>query len=286
MNKKKKAGAGRAKNTSRKRWRLPLAVCALLCAAAAALFCADIYRHSGREEARPAFQEIEEENAAATEDAGGGAIPQSLQSLKERYPECAAFVDAYPENKDRTHTIDLSGEVTKGEIPLFLQWDERWGYETYGDDFLAVTACGPTALSMVVCGLTGETVWDPLAVARFAEERGYYIEGEGSSWSLMTEGASALGLAAEGSDADEIFLLKSLKEGRPVICSMYPGDFTDNGHFIVLTGVDGQGRIVLNDSNSRVRSEKHWELDTLLPQIRAMWAYRLADTEVSVGVGG
>ena len=36
-----------------------------------------------------------------------------------------------------------------GSVPLFLQWDERWGYRSYGGDFLAVTGCGPTALSMV-----------------------------------------------------------------------------------------------------------------------------------------
>lgn len=33
---------------------------------------------------------------------------------------------------------DISAEVQQGTIPLFLQWDKRWGYEQYGDNFMAV----------------------------------------------------------------------------------------------------------------------------------------------------
>ena len=78
-----------------------------------------------------------------------GSIPGSLVELYERNPEAWQFVLDYPAKKDQKEEIRLSGEITKGEIPLFLQWDERWGYETYGDDFLAVTGCGPTCLAMV-----------------------------------------------------------------------------------------------------------------------------------------
>ena len=55
----------------------------------------------------------------------------------------------YKTKKDDNAAIDVSADVNAGEIPLFLQWDERWGYRSYGGDFLAVTGCGPTALSMV-----------------------------------------------------------------------------------------------------------------------------------------
>lgn len=200
-------------------------------------------------------------------------IPQSLLEFKELYPECAEFVDGYPQNKDKHYVIDLSDEVQKGTIPLFLQWDERWGYERYGDDFLATTACGPTSLAMVLCGLTGETTWNPLEVAKFADEQGYYIEGEGTSWELMTTGAQLLGLAASQGELNKEFIWNTLYEGNPIICSMHPGDFTYTGHFIVLTGVDERGDIILNDCNSIVRSERHWEMEELFPQIRNLWVY-------------
>ena len=101
--------------------------------------------------------------------------PQSLVELMERNPETEQFVMDYFDKKDLNQEIDISGDVKSGEFPLFLQWDERWGYKSYGGDFLAVTGCGPTCLSMVYCGLSGDTRWNPYEVARMAEENGYYV---------------------------------------------------------------------------------------------------------------
>ena len=39
---------------------------------------------------------------------------------------------------------------------------------------------------------------------------------------------------------------------------MGPGEFTSNGHFIVLTGLQN-GRLKINDPNSRKNSEKTWD---------------------------
>lgn len=202
-------------------------------------------------------------------------IPDSLTELKAKYPETASFVDSYPQNKNKKWTIDLSGEVQPGSIPLFLQWDERWGYETYGSSFLAVTGCGPTCISMVVCGLTGDTYWNPRKTAKFSEQQGYYVPGEGTSWDLMTEGAQMLGLNAFYGDVSADYIYSYLDSSHPIICSMYPGDFTYTGHFIVLTGIDPDGNIIVNDPNSRRNSDTHWTMDTLLPQIRSLWCYAI-----------
>ena len=115
--------------------------------------------------------------------------PESLIQLMKRNPEAKQFVLDYQKNKDKHEEIDLSKEVSRGQIPLFVQWDERWGYETYGDDFLAVTGCGPTCLAMVRCGLSGETQWNPYEVACMAQEQEFYVDGVGSSWDLMSSGA-------------------------------------------------------------------------------------------------
>lgn len=203
------------------------------------------------------------------------SIPASLISFKERYPEAAEFVDHYPDRKKRREPIDLSSEVVQGTIPLFIQWDERWGYETYGSDLLALTGCGPTCLSMILCGLTGETTWNPYEVAKYSEEKGYYVPGEGTSWELMTTGAQNLGLQASYAEISESSIRSNLEAGNPLICSMYPGDFTTSGHFIVLTGLDENGAVIVNDPNSRINSEKHWTMDVLLPQIRSVWVYWL-----------
>ena len=199
--------------------------------------------------------------------------PQSLIDLLGENSETEDFVINYPQNKDKNFEIDLSDEVVKGTIPLFLQWDERWGYENYGSDFFAVTGCGPTCLSMVRCGLSGETQWNPLAVANMAEKQGYYLEGTGTSWALMEDGASDLGLVANQVILDENRIIAELNSGKPIICSMAPGDFTTTGHFIVLTGIDKRGRITICDPNSRENSEKRWNLKKIIPQIKNMWSY-------------
>lgn len=202
-------------------------------------------------------------------------IPESLIEFAEKYPEAADFVNAYPKKKNINYTIDLTDEVEEGSIPLFIQWDERWGYRTYGSDCMGITGCGPTCLSMILYGLTGTTDWDPYSVALFSEEHGYYVWGEGSSWNLMTEGAELLGLQAAAGTVSAEYIQENLSASTPMIASMYPGDFTYTGHFIVLTGIDEDGNVTVNDPNSPSNSSKTWSLDTLVPQIRSLWIYKV-----------
>lgn len=204
-------------------------------------------------------------------------IPKSLRTLMKKNPEATEFVMNYPKYQSALVDRDISEDVSEEGIPLFLQWDERWGYEYYGDDFLAVNGCGPTCLSMVYSGLTGESLWNPLDVAKMAEEEGYYLEGVGSLWALMEMGAEELGLTVEKIVFDEAHIREALSEGCPIICSMYPGDFTTEGHFIVLAGLDEEGEIIVRDPNSRLRSDKSWELQELIPQIRNLWGYSIQD---------
>ena len=92
---------------------------------------------------------------------------------------------------------DTIGEVAAGEIPLLLQWDERWGYSVYGDNMIAVNGCGPTAVAMVVSGLLCDPSVTPYKVAKFAEEQGYYAGESGTSWTLMSEGVQSFGIWGE-----------------------------------------------------------------------------------------
>lgn len=172
--------------------------------------------------------------------------------------------------------IDISMDM-KGGIPKLYQWDTRWKNENYGTSEMEISGCGPTCLSMVCCGLTGDTKWNPYAVAKMAEERGYYVPGVGTSWDLMTDGAKRLGLKSEQLSLSERTIRSELEKGHPIICAMGPGDFTTEGHFIVLTGVDEDGRIFLNDPNSEKLSERTWELDRLMSQMKNLWCYNIDD---------
>ena len=49
------------------------------------------------------------------------------------------------------------------------------------------------------------------------------------------------------------------------------GDFTTEGHFIVLTGYEN-GEIKVNDPNCRTRSTL-WDYEELQGQIRNLWVF-------------
>ena len=110
------------------------------------------------------------------------------------------------------------------------------------------------------------------SVAKFAEEQGYYAGESGTSWTLMSEGVQSFGIWGEelGLSRSEVF--SALESGCPIICSMRPGDFTTTGHFIVLTKVEN-GKIKVNDPNSRIRSGQLWDYERLEPQIQNLWAF-------------
>lgn len=200
-----------------------------------------------------------------------GNMSDTLRQIVKNNPETIDFVRDYQTKKDVPPAENI-GEVTAGVIPHLLQWDERWGYQIYGDNMIAVNGCGPTVISMVASGLTGDNTITPYRVAKFAEQNGYYEGDAGTSWALMTEGAAQFGVYGEEMGLSKEAVFSSLENGNPIICSMSPGDFTTTGHFIVLVGIE-DGKIRVNDPNSVKRSEKLWDYETLYPQISNLWVY-------------
>ena len=203
-----------------------------------------------------------------------GTYPDQLVELAKKNRETRQFVKDYPENAGKKQKIKLTDEDLKGNqgssVPLLVQWDERWGYRQYGNDFMALTGCGPTCLAMVAES-RGETKWNPWRVAKMAQRNGYYVDGQGSAWSLMTEGAAKMGLNGTEMSCDAETIRRTLEDGYVIICAMRPGDFTTAGHFIVLTKTEN-GQIKVNDPNSRSRS-KIWSYETLEKQIKNLWAF-------------
>ena len=197
-----------------------------------------------------------------------GQYPTELIGLLDRNPETRNFVLNYPFREEIQPDISGYGRET---VPLFLQWDPMWGYEEYGSGPLAITGCGPTCLAMVGYYFTGDTNMTPGQIAAFAEENGYYAPGYGSSWTLISEGAEELGFTATELPLVKKKMVTALEEGKPVILALGEGDFTTEGHYIVLTGVEADGFRV-NDPNSQERSGRLWTYEQLEPQIRNIWA--------------
>ena len=197
--------------------------------------------------------------------------PGQLKEMAEKNSETIDFVYDYPEKKDKKQKVDLSKEAKSDTVPLLMQWDERWGYEQYSGGFLGYTGCGPTNLAMVVLYLTGDKTVTPATVAEYAESAGYSVPGSGSSWTLISEGCEHYGVHATEVPMAEDRIRARRDEGCPIIVNVGPGDFTDSGHFMTITGYDSEG-FTINDPNSRANSEKHWTYAQLNGQIRNLWA--------------
>ncbi len=201
--------------------------------------------------------------------------PEPLLALLAKNPEARDFVLDYPSHMNETDFGKITHAELAADIPHFLQWDERWGYVNYGSSVLGVTGCGPTCLSMVAVGLTGDSTATPAAVSDFSERSGYYVDGSGSSWELMKDGAASYGLNVVEVPLSEDSMISELSSGHPIILSVGAGDFTDNGHFIVVKDyVDGM--FIINDPNSLSKSSEGWYYSTLAPQIQNIWAFNAA----------
>lgn len=197
--------------------------------------------------------------------------PKQLKDLALKNEEALEFVYDYPTEHVKEHTIDLTEEASMDSVPLFVQWDKRWGYEKYSGNFFAASGCGPTTLSMVVVYLTHDREASPIAVAKYSKEAGYSVDGSGSSWTLISEGCRHYGVKAKAVALDESRMKAELDEGHPIVVNVGPGDFTDTGHFMVITGYDDEG-FSINDPNSIEKSGKRWLFKNISSQIRAVWS--------------
>lgn len=197
--------------------------------------------------------------------------PYELLEFASKNIEAIDFVYNYPKYKNNNSNISVDKYYTKGEIPLFLQWDEQWGYNNYGNEPIAIAGCAPTTLAMVAVGLTEDTSINPLVVSDYAYKNGYYIDGIGSSWSLISEGVEKFGLHSQELPLDKSIIISTLKSGNPIILTVGPGTFTSTGHFLVLTGVTSDGKITINDPNSKLNSSKSWDIDVFLNEAKNLW---------------
>ncbi len=149
------------------------------------------------------------------------------------------------------------------EVVYFNQLDERYANKPYGTDDIGGYGCGPTAMSIVVSSLTSETI-DPIQMARWSYENGYWCSKSGSYHSLIPAAAKEWGLNVEGCSASEgQKIVDALSSGKLVVAIMLKGHFTSSGHFIVLRGVK-DGKILVADPASYDRSGMEWDLSIIL----------------------
>lgn len=149
-------------------------------------------------------------------------------------------------------------------VRYYSQKDPKWrdiGYGTIDPSgTIGKAGCGPTSAAMVLTSLTSETITPPDA-AQWCIDHKYRVVGSGTLGAFARAIASDYGLLSYSVSSSDIEKLNTaLRLGRLVIAHMGKGTFTSNGHYIVLCGLDADGRVYVADPNSATRSQQTWDL--------------------------
>ena len=179
----------------------------------------------------------------------------------------------------------VPGNGGNNPIVYFSQGDgQPWSNVSFGGGNIASSGCSVTSLSMCISYLKGGTdkeswVYPSDIVKKIQEKTGnynsFYAGNAGQSWEIFPAVAAYYGLKCTTIKANKI--TEELSKGNPVIMSCKPSEFTNGGHFIVLTGVTDDGYIVLNDPNSahKDKSNRKYTVDYLSKVGKSWWAFSL-----------
>jgi hypothetical protein len=210
-----------------------------------------------------------------------GLYPSRMLENLVNNPEMTSYVKNY-NGSTKKASAGFTEEEKNEQFPLLLQWDERWGYVSYGDEsVIGLSGCGPTCLSMVLFSLTRDESLTPDVLADYAMNNGYYMYGTGTMWALFEEVPELYGVTSEKFDGkDEELVMQALNEGKILVFSVGPGDFTAYGHFILVYGIDEDGLLLVNDPNCVYRSTLHWDYKKIKNQIKGIWSFDYYTEEI------
>ena len=163
------------------------------------------------------------------------------QSLEVQETESEGFEEqgivAY-EGSEKAPNVNV-GEYAG--LTYYSQLDNRWRYNMYssvGDSSqtIGTSGCGPTSSAMVVSSIKGNIT--PDSMANLYTQYGYRSANQGTYWSAFKWTADVFDIGySECYKLDDA--VAKLKDNHYIIASCNQGLFTYGGHFIVLTGVEG-----------------------------------------------
>ena len=163
------------------------------------------------------------------------------QSLEVQETESEGFEEqgivAY-NGAEKTPNVNV-GEYAG--LTYYSQLDNRWRYNMYssvGDSSqtIGTSGCGPTSSAMVVSSIKGNIT--PDTMANLYTQYGYRSANQGTYWSAFKWTADVFDIGySECYKLDDA--VAKLKDNHYIIASCNQGLFTYGGHFIVLTGVEG-----------------------------------------------
>lgn len=161
-----------------------------------------------------------------------------------------------------------------GSMTYYNQGDIRWRDYLYGGaDPMCTHGCGPTVIAMLVHSFSPHQSFEeavtPIDMANWAYEHGHYAPQKGSYRSLIPNALSSFGLTVTSvRDRSPANVSALLNSGHVLVALMGPGSLTENGHFIIITHLAEDGTVSIADPNSLENSEKNWDLDLLMNELK------------------
>lgn len=137
--------------------------------------------------------------------------------------------------------------------------------EKIGGSTIKAAGCGPTSVAVCYSSLTGKKA-DVPKMCKQAYKHGWYYTGQGCTHDVVPGLSKLYGLECKGLGYSKKAVEKALRAGHPVVALMGPGDFTNNGHFVVLTRMVGKNRVKVADVGSRANTYKTWSLKKVVSQ--------------------
>ena len=164
----------------------------------------------------------------------------------------------------------VQGAMANG-FPYYNQSDPAWGSVPYGKEgTISSSGCGPTSMAMVAKSYGANVT--PEDTMKWSLNNGHRVYGAGTAWDFFRAYGNSIGVQTEQAGPSSNFMTNKLRSGVPIISSMRKGHFTKGGHFIVLSGIDEQGNILVNDPSSTERTGQKWSPDIVAGESKQMWA--------------
>ena len=154
-----------------------------------------------------------------------------------------------------TYSSGCSGDGTPskyiGDFAIYNQYDPQWANEAYGTSTISASGCGPSAMAMAITALNRNIV-TPSDTALFGTDNNLYIDGVGSSWTIVEEMSENWGLNSRIITATVTDINEALRDGGIVIVSgTGVSPFTSSGHYILIRAVTENGMWLIADSNGQ-----------------------------------
>lgn len=140
------------------------------------------------------------------------------------------------------------------DVVYYNQYD--YGNASYGDDTISNSGCGPTSAAMILSTFLDEEV-TPQMACDFSAVNGHLVVG-GTEDAFFDDIFNEYGVSYTKEEQTEENIISSLEDGNLIIAHVGPSEFTKSGHFIVLSGLDENGNVIVADPASRRRTEVTW----------------------------